>query len=83
MENISKLGLNSTYSKLRYIHDYLVTRNVYTLDEGRRHIRNIYGILVEEKGVCASYAEAFQYIAQQYGIECIIAFSLTHEWNFC
>jgi len=82
MKNISDLGLTEKYSILRYIHDYLITRNVYTLVESRRHIRDIYGILVEEKSVCESYAEAFQYIAQQYGIDCIIARSSTHEWNF-
>jgi len=82
MNNIESLGLQHNYTKLKYIHDYLVTSNVYILDENRRHIRNIYGALVEEVCVCEGYAEAFQYLAQHYNIHCIIARSADHEWNF-
>ncbi|ORX83764.1 scaffoldin [Anaeromyces robustus] len=79
---ISQLGLTTDYAKLKYIHDYLITKLVYVLDESRAHIRNVYGALVENKCVCEGYAEAFQYIAQQYNIDCIIARSINHEWNF-
>jgi len=82
MSQISRLGLKSNYAILRYIHDFLVTKIVYTLDESRDHIRTLYGALVENKCVCEGYAEAFQYIAKQYGINVIIARSSTHEWNF-
>jgi len=63
MNQIAQTGLTTSYAILRFIHDYLVTRIVYTLDESRKHIRNVYGALVEEKCVCEGYAEAFQYIA--------------------
>jgi len=36
---------------------------------------------VENICVCEGYAEAFQYLALQYNINCIIARSATHEWN--
>lgn len=82
MKKITASGLTTNYGRLKYIHDYLVTRIVYNLDESLRHIRNIYGALVEDVCVCEGYAEAFQYIAKQYGIECIAARSAEHEWNF-
>jgi len=82
MDQIENLKLTTKYAILRYIHDYLITKIVYTLDENMIHIRTIYGALVESKCVCEGYAEAFQYLAQQYGINCIIARSSVHEWNF-
>ncbi|ORX51423.1 hypothetical protein BCR36DRAFT_582968 [Piromyces finnis] len=82
MEEIAKLNLTTNYAIIRYIHDFLAVKNVYTLNENLLHIRTIYGSLVENKCVCEGYAEAFQYIAQQYGINCIIGRSSTHEWNY-
>ena len=82
MNQISNMKLTTDYAILRYIHDYLITKIVYTLDENMTHIRTIYGALVDNKCVCEGYAEAFQYLAQQYGINCIIARSSEHEWNF-
>ena len=79
---ISNFNLTTPYSILRYIHDYLITKIEYTLDEERLHIRTIYGALVENKCVCEGYAEAFQYLAKMYDIDCIIARSSIHEWNF-
>jgi len=82
MDQIENMKLTTKYAILRYIHDYLITKIVYTLDENMTHIRTIYGALVDNKCVCEGYAEAFQYLAQQYGINCIIARSSEHEWNF-
>jgi len=82
MDQIADMKLTTNYAILRYIHDYLITKIIYTLDESMIHIRTIYGALVENKCVCEGYAEAFQYIAKQYGINCIIARSSEHEWNF-
>jgi len=82
MEKISKLNLTTDYAIIRYIHDYLIIRNTYLLDESRLHIRSLYGSMVENTCVCAGYAEAFQYMAQQYNIECIKGLSMTHEWNY-
>jgi len=82
MTKINKLGLKTNYAILRYIHDYLITKNVYTLNNSLENIRNLYGGLVEGICVCEGYAEAFQYLARQFGINCTIARSATHEWNF-
>jgi len=82
VKEINKLNLTTDYAIIRYIHDFLIVKNVYTLDESLLHIRTLYGSLVENQCVCEGYAEAFQYIAQQYGINCIIGRSSTHEWNY-
>ncbi|OUM58443.1 hypothetical protein PIROE2DRAFT_16273 [Piromyces sp. E2] len=82
MNNIKNFGLTTNYAILRYIHDYLVTKNVYTVDNSLKHIRTLYGGLVEGKCTCEGYAEAFQYLARQYNINCIISRSNSHEWNF-
>jgi len=79
---ISNLGLTTEYAILRYINEYLIRKNTYVLDENRRHIRDLYGALVDNECVCEGYAEAFQHLARQYGINCIIARSIDHEWNF-
>ncbi|ORX51422.1 hypothetical protein BCR36DRAFT_397156 [Piromyces finnis] len=79
---IDYLKLKYPYSIIKYIHDYLIIKIEYVLDEERKHLRTLYGALVENKCVCEGYAEAFQYLVQQYGINCLIARSSTHEWNF-
>jgi len=82
MKQINNLNITTPYAIMRYIHDYLIIKIVYTLDERYLHIRTLYGSLVENRCVCEGYAEAFQYLAHQYDINCIIGRSSTHEWNF-
>lgn len=82
MDQISSFNLTTDYAIMRYVHDYLIIKIQYNLDENLKHIRTIYGALVDNECVCEGYSEAFQYILHQYGINCIIARSSTHEWNF-
>ncbi|ORX67715.1 hypothetical protein BCR32DRAFT_272553 [Anaeromyces robustus] len=79
---ITNLNLTSSYAIIRYIHDYLIKNIVYSTDSKSLHIRTIYGALVENKCVCEGYAEAFEYLLKQFQIRCIIARSISHEWNF-
>ncbi len=48
-------------------------------------IRNIYGVFVKRKAVCAGYAMAMQYILNKLGIECLYVKGDTprgyHAWN--
>eukprot|EP00833_Pecoramyces_ruminatium_P016077 jgi/Orpsp1_1/1190109/evm.model.d7180000076634.1 len=82
VQKIKELNLTTDYAILRYIHDYLIVKSTYLLDENRTHIRNLYGCMVESKCVCEGYAEAFQYLAHQFNIDCISVRSSSHEWNF-
>ncbi|OUM67209.1 scaffoldin [Piromyces sp. E2] len=54
IKRISDLNLTTNYAKLKFIHDYLITKIVYTF--GRDHIRTLYGALVENKCVCEALA---------------------------
>jgi len=82
MDQISNQTLTTDYAIMRFVHDYLIIKIQYILDESLDHIRTVYGALVDNICVCEGYAEAFQYIVSKYGINCIIARSSTHEWNF-
>jgi len=77
---IKELGLKTTYGMAKFVHDYLVTYVVYK--DGTAHCIDVYGALVEHIGVCESYAEAFQYLTRELGINTTIVRSLVHEWNF-
>jgi len=82
INDIANLNITTPYAILRYLHDYLITNIVYTLDDHKKYIRTLYGALVEHECVCEGYSEAFQYLAHQFNINCIVARSSTHEWNF-
>eukprot|EP00833_Pecoramyces_ruminatium_P004848 jgi/Orpsp1_1/1178880/evm.model.c7180000067068.1 len=82
VSRIKSLGFKTNYGIMRYIHDFLSYRNVYNGDENLDNIRTLYGALVDNNIVCEAYAEAVQLIAKEFGIECVTARSVTHEWNF-
>ena len=54
------------YEKALYLHDRLAAIVTY-VDGPNAH--NAYGALVEGKAVCEGYAEAYQYLLQQVGIQ--------------
>ncbi len=73
--------LPDDYSKVKYVHDYLVTSASYdheTLEEALKtshsasseYIFSAYGCLVNKKTVCAGYAKAFMLILNKLGIPC-------------
>eukprot|EP00833_Pecoramyces_ruminatium_P018590 jgi/Orpsp1_1/1192622/evm.model.d7180000094683.1 len=68
LNQITNKGLKSNYAKLRYIHDYLVTY----INNKNAQSGDLYGALVLNAAVSNGYANAFQYISRQLGINCII-----------
>ncbi len=78
---------SGTYDTVLGIHDYLVSNMAYA--SGSSHAWDIYGALVEKRGVCESYSRAFQYVCSLYGINAICvsgigynsAGSENHMWN--
>jgi len=82
ISRIKSLGFKTDYGKLKYIHDFIIYRNRYKIDENLKFIRTPYGALVDNISVCQGYAEAFQLISKEIGIDCIIGRSSSHEWNF-
>lgn len=67
---ISKFDENtSTYSKILYIHDYIVDHTVY--DESLNSAHSAYGSMIVGKSVCEGYARAFGYICSKAGIKTV------------
>ncbi len=74
----------SDYSKLKYIHDWIVNNTDYTLT-GPAYKSEADGAVVYGKALCEGYSKAFMYMAQELGFECICvvgnANNSAHMWN--
>lgn len=76
---------NSTYNM--DIYDYINSDGTVDSEATEKFVHSFtpYGILVENKGVCESYSEAFMMIAREAGLEAIIVTGtmegVNHEWN--
>lgn len=87
--------LSDDYSKAVYVHDELVNRISYNSELAKKRSTeepadvtlkcSMYGALVENSTVCQGYAQAFQYIMKELGIECVQVEGkgndLNHAWN--
>lgn len=73
----------STYTKIKYIHDYLVKKTDYVEEAKTAHYA--YGAMAKGKAVCEGYAQAFAYICRKAGIKTVnvigIAGGEAHMWN--
>ena len=79
----------TTYDKLKQVHDYIVKNCEYK--EGGTNQYNLYGCLIEGKSVCEGYAEAYKYILDELGIDCVMVSGTginsqnnqeLHVWNY-
>lgn len=59
----------STYSKILYIHDYIIDNTVY--DDSLNSAHSAYGAMISGKAVCEGYARAFGYICSKAGIKTV------------
>lgn len=91
----------SIQEKIEALYLYLVNHSVYDHDalaeaENSGFVKtenfthedafNAYGVLVDEKGVCMSYAYAFRLLCDLSGVDCIVTTGyldgrLPHAWN--
>ena len=66
-------------------YDTLKLETSHKLPHYMHNLRNIYGVFVEKKAVCAGYAKAFQYLVNRLGIECTFVTGMgktsLHSWN--
>lgn len=76
-----------TFGALVTIHDELVNRTNYN-DSGDKRTWCAYGPLVYGDAICCGYAQAFCYLCQSIGIQCVDVNGRTtadpsvyHEWN--
>ena len=80
----------STYTKVKYIHDWIVDNVEYDNDNLENH-DNIYGTFINRKVVCEGYAEAFKYLLDKLNIPCVSVYGdgydnngnvEAHAWNY-
>lgn len=85
LSNLS--GNNTSIEKELFIHNYIVNNCTYI--EGT-NAHNSYGVIIEGKGVCESYAKAFVVLMREAGVQCLLVDGkLTkdlglgddHQWN--
>ena len=82
--------LDPSYETVKAVYDYMVRNCSY--DETNLD-QNMYSVMVLHSGVCASFAESFEFIMQILGIPCTVVYgrltrssgilgtTLGHEWN--
>ncbi len=76
------------YSKIKYIHDYIINNVVYEMDAP--YTDTAYGLFVEPYNIiCEGYAEAFLMLCRKEGIPCIsvignfeVENNIAHMWNY-
>ncbi|MBQ4057511.1 MAG: hypothetical protein IJD40_01110 [Lachnospiraceae bacterium] len=73
---VKRIGKGSNVMRVRRAHDYLINHMSY--DE---NYYNPYHAFVKGKGMCMSYALAFQRILQEMDIPCIYIKGKNHAWN--
>lgn len=83
-EILSKVsGSWSEYERELAVHDALCERLTYKRVSDKSF--TAYGALVEKTAVCEGYAESFQYLMYQCGIQCLAALGEAgggpHKWN--
>lgn len=79
--------LKTDYEKVKYFHDTIITTATYGTTANSQ---TAYGALVDKKVVCQGYANAFTYLCQSVGIDCImvggsatnsLGVNALHTWN--
>jgi hypothetical protein len=75
--------LETDAQKVTVMYKYFALSRNY--DISLKNDQSCYSVLIDKKGVCASYARAFQYIMMYSGIKCIYVTGtmdeLAHAWN--
>ncbi len=73
---VKKIGKGSSAYKARAAHDYLIEHIQYD-----SNYFNPYHAFSKGRGMCMSYALAYQRILQEMGIPCIYVKGINHAWN--
>lgn len=73
---VKQIGKGSRAAKVKRAHDYLIQHMSYDAS-----YYNPYHAFVKGKGMCMSYALAFQRILQEMKIPCVYIEGTNHAWN--
>lgn len=73
------------FAKALYIHDYIVKNCNYNLQD-RPYDTTSYGCLVEGEALCEGYAKAFDLLAKELDLPCVLVTGMdknreNHAWN--
>jgi len=84
IKKIKTLNIKTPYAVMRFIHDYLIKNINYLFDNNKIFNHDIYGALVEMECSYIGFSKAFQYLSNQFGINCIMALGYENNarWNF-
>lgn len=71
------------YEKVKGVYEYLINSSVYDYSNGGQ---SLCPVLIDGRGVCASYAKSTQYLLQQMGIQTLFVEGIVntgeaHAWN--
>lgn len=79
--------MSTDIDKVKFVHDWLI----YNVNDGSANKEDMYyhtaySAIVDKKGVCAAYSQAFTYCMQKLGIQCTMLGGTTwnggaHCWN--
>ena len=74
------------YGTAMRIHDYIIRNCRYSEENDTGYCSTAYGCIVQREANCEGYAKAFNLIASEMGLECILVTGTTddgenHAWN--
>lgn len=80
------IGASGEYEHALKIHDYIIEKCTYVIGEDMKYSSTAYGCLVEGKANCEGYAKAFNLLASDAGLKCVLVTGTTdkgenHAWN--
>ena len=88
---IANLKDYDNYTKVKYVHNWIVENLEYDTTLSKSNIRNIYGALKNKEVVCEGYAKLFKYILDKLNIPCVLISgeaqnstgkTESHAWNY-
>ena len=79
---VSRLRGLPTYDAVKGVYEYIIGNTVYDISQMDQ---SCYSVLVNGRGVCAGYTNAFHYILHRLGIDCIYVKGVSkgedHAWS--
>lgn len=67
---------------IRRIYNWCTKNIKYDETLSKKHIRDIYGALINKEAVCVGYAKAFKYLCKEAKINCVFIQNEKHAWNY-
>lgn len=79
---IQKINGTDKEATIRKIYNWCTKNIKYDKTISKKHIRDVYGALINKEAVCVGYAKAFKYLCDKAEINCILIENKTHAWNY-